>query len=118
MSDLYALLIGINCYYPNRLSDGSSYGHLQGAVGDVEATRVFLQTMRNVPDDHIFQLTSTLDLVTGEPVESPEQLPTYNNIVNNFQALTQLAPTGAHIYIHYSGHGGRTKTNYPQLKGG
>jgi serine protease inhibitor len=117
-SDLYALLIGVNCYYPNRLSDGSSYRHLQGAVGDVAATRAFLQTMRQVPDDHIFQLTSTLNLETGEPIEPAEQLPTYKNIVQKFQALTQLAPTGSHVYIHYSGHGGRTKTNYPQLKGG
>ncbi|MBE9032957.1 caspase family protein [filamentous cyanobacterium LEGE 11480] len=117
-TDLYALLIGINCYYPNRLSDGSSYGHLQGAVSDVEATRAFLKTMRQVPDDRIMQLTSTLDLNTGEPIEPAEQLPTYANIVQNFQALTNRAPAGSQIYIHYSGHGGRTVTNYPQLKGG
>jgi hypothetical protein len=115
---LYALLIGINCYYPNRLSDGSSYRHLQGAVGDVQATRAFLQTMRQVPDDHILQLTSTLNLETGEPIEPPDQLPTYANMIQKFQELGQLAPTGSQVYIHYSGHGGRTRTNYPQLKGG
>jgi Caspase domain len=117
-SGLYALLIGINCYYPNRLSDGSSYRHLQGAVGDVQATRAFLQTLRQVPDEHILQLTSTLNLETGEPIEPPEALPTYANIIQKFQELGQIAPAGSQVYIHYSGHGGRTRTNYPQLKGG
>lgn len=115
--DLYALLIGINCYYPNRLSDGSSYRNLEGAVGDVKATRSFLQTLRQVPDDHILQLTSTLNPETGEPIEPPEQLPTYANIIQKFQELGMLAPAGSQVYIHYSGHGGRSRTNYPQLKG-
>jgi hypothetical protein len=117
-TSLYALLIGINYYYPNRLSDGSSYKDLQGAVGDVLATRAFLQTMRQVPDDHILQLTSTTDEEAGEPVESPEQLPTYANIIQKFQELGNLAPAGSHVYIHYSGHGGRARTIYPKLKGG
>jgi serine protease inhibitor len=115
---LYALLIGINYYYPNRLSDGSTYKDLQGAVGDVLATRAFLQTMRQVPDDHILQLTSTTDEEAGEPVEPPEQLPTYANIIQKFQELGNLAPAGSHVYIHYSGHGGRARTIYPKLKGG
>jgi hypothetical protein len=117
-TSLYALLIGINYYYPNRLSDGSSYKDLQGAVGDVLATRAFLQTMRQVPDDHILQLTSTTDEEAGEPVEPPEQLPTYANIIQKFQELGNLAPAGSQVYIHYSGHGGRARTVYPQLKGG
>jgi serine protease inhibitor len=116
--DLYALLIGINCYYPNRLSDGSSYRNLEGAVGDVKATRSFLQTLRQVPDDHILQLTSTLNPETGEPIEALEQLPTYANIIQKFKELGTLAPAGSQVYIHYSGHGGRSRTNYPQLKGG
>ncbi len=115
---LYALLIGINYYYPNRLSDGSTYKDLQGAVGDVLATRAFLQTMRQVPDDHILQLTSTTDEEAGEPVEPPEQLPTYANIIQKFQELGNLAPAGSQVYIHYSGHGGRARTIYPKLKGG
>ncbi|NJM45894.1 MAG: hypothetical protein HC860_06710 [Alkalinema sp. RU_4_3] len=117
-TDLYALLIGINYYYPNRLSDGSTYKDLEGAVGDVLATRAFLQTMRQVPDDHILQLTSTTDEEAGEPVEPPEQLPTYANIIQKFQELGDLAPAGSQVYIHYSGHGGRARTIYPQLKGG
>ena len=116
--DLYALLVGINCYYPNRLSDGSSYRNLEGAVSDVKATRSFLQTLRKVPDDHILQLTSTLNPETGEPIEPPEQLPTYANIIQKFQELGTLAPAGSQVYIHYSGHGGRSRTIYPKLKGG
>ncbi len=117
-TELYALLIGINYYYPNRLSDGSSYGNLGGAVADVQKTRAFLQTLRQVPDDHILQLTSTLNPDTGEPLEAPAQLPTYANLIQAFQALADRAPAGAQVYIHYSGHGGRARTHYPQLKGG
>ena len=116
--DLYALLIGINYYYPNRLSDGNSYRNLEGAVGDVKATRSFLQTLRKVPDDHILQLTSTLNPETGDPIEPPEQLPTYANIIQKFKELGTLASAGSQVYIHYSGHGGRSRTIYPQLKGG
>ena len=29
-----------------------------------------------------------------------------------------MAPAGTQAYIHYSGHGGRAKTEYPKLKGG
>lgn len=31
-SNLFALLIGIDCYLPNKLSNGSSYKNLQGCV--------------------------------------------------------------------------------------
>ena len=72
--DLYALLVGINCYYLNRLSDGSSYPNLEGSVGDVKATRSFLQTLRKVPDDHILQLTSTLNPETGEQIDPLQSL--------------------------------------------
>ena len=34
-----------------------------------------------------------------------------------FAHLTEIAQPGDRLYIHYSGHGGRAQTNYPQLKG-
>ena len=117
-SNLYALLIGVNCYLPHRLSDGSYYDNLQGAVNDVNAVESFLTINLKVPESHILKLTaSNPNPVLKEPVEPPEQLPTYANMVAKFKEITEIGQAGDRIYIHYSGHGGRTTTAYPEIKG-
>ncbi|MGL4498466.1 MAG: caspase family protein, partial [Planktothrix sp.] len=117
-SNLYALLIGVDCYLPHRLSDGSFYDNLQGAVNDISAIKAFLKINLNIPESHIFKLTaSNPNPVLKEPVEPPKQLPTYANMVAKFKEITEIAQPGDHIYIHYSGHGGRTTTAYPEIKG-
>jgi len=40
---LYALLIGINCYLPNKLPDGGSYRSLKGCVRDINLIEGFLR---------------------------------------------------------------------------
>lgn len=117
--NLYALLIGINCYKPNRLSDGASYKNLGGCVRDIEHVEAHLTEVLKVPTSQILKLTSTSNgSDSREPLESPDQLATYANIVTRFKQLTEMSPTGAQVYIHYSGHGGRAKTEYPKIKGG
>ena len=106
--NIYALLVGINYYFPNTLSDGSSYSSLQGAVRDINLVESFLTEIRQVSRDNIFKLTASASPHSESPLESPEHLPTYKNIV---------ASTGDQVYIHYSGHGGRTPTLIPELKG-
>lgn len=44
-------------------------------------------------------------------------LPTYENIVNKFKEVTAKAQPQDLVYIHYSGHGGRAKTIYEDIKG-
>jgi len=116
--DLYALLIAIDAYLPNRLPNGSSYKNLGGCVRDVSHVETFLQTLRNVPADRILKLTASVnpDDIT-RPLEAPEHLPTRQNIIDRFRQLGEMAPTGAQVYIHYSGHGGRAKTIFPDIKG-
>ncbi|MBP0016711.1 MAG: caspase family protein [Cyanobacteria bacterium SBLK] len=111
-SNLYALLIGIDHY----LSDRSSYGNLGGCVRDINHVADFLKLKLKVPDDRIFSLTAS-NIGQPQPPEPPEKLPTYENMVAMFAHLTDIAQPGDQLYIHYSGHGGRAKTNYPQLKG-
>jgi hypothetical protein len=116
--DLYALLIAIDAYLPNRLPDGSSYRNLGGCVRDITHVETFLQTMRNVPADRILKLTASInpDDIT-QPLELPEHLPTRQNIIDQFRKLGEIAPSGAQVYIHFSGHGGRAKTIFPDIKG-
>ncbi len=116
ISKLYALLIGIDCYLPNQLPDGGSYKNLGGCIRDIRHVEDFLKLKLKMPPEQIFKLTAS-DIGKPEPAEPPEKRPTYENMVAMFNHLTEVAEPGDQVYIHYSGHGGRTKTNYPQLKG-
>ena len=118
MSALYALLVGINCYLPNKLSNGLFYNSLWGCVQDVLRVEDFLRSHLGLTDDRLIKLTSSRS-ETGEPPEPREQWPTYENIVNAFKELSKRAQPGDQVYIHYSGHGGRTPTTEPfyHLKG-
>jgi hypothetical protein len=112
--NLYALLIGIDYYLPGQLPNGSYYPNLGGCVRDVKRVEDYLKKTQK--PKQIFKLTSSN---TGgmEPPEPQDQLPTYENIVAKFHAITEIAQKDDQVYIHYSGHGGRAKTIYPDLKG-
>lgn len=112
----YALLIGVDCYVPHRLPDGSHYPSLSGCVRDITQVEAYLTQTLRLPDEHIFKLTAS-HIGAPEPPEPRDQWPTYAQIVAAFRRLTRLAQSGDHIYIHYSGHGGRTPTKFPDLKG-
>ena len=112
--NLYALLIGIDYYQPGQLPDGSSYSSLAGCVRDVKRVEDYLKKTQK--PKQIFKLTSS-NTGAAEPAESQDQLPTYENIVAKFHAITEIAQKDDQVYIHYSGHGGRAKTIYPELKG-
>ncbi|MEG4287966.1 caspase family protein [Microcoleus sp. C2C3] len=109
--NIYALLIGIDYYLPNRL-----YKSLKGAVRDINLVADYLLKTLNIPSEKIFKLTSPNPEV-AETIETKDPEPTYENIVAKFQAITEIAQPGEQVYIHYSGHGGRTTTIYPELKG-
>jgi hypothetical protein len=115
-SNLYALLIGVDCYLPNRLPDGGSYPSLSGCVRDITQVEAFLRRKLGMQDAQVLKLTATN---TGQvqPPEPPEKWPTYEAMVATFNRLTEMAYPGDQVYIHYSGHGGRAPTLRPDLKG-
>lgn len=116
--NLYTLLIGIDCYMPNRLPNGSYYKNLGGCVRDINHVEAFLKEEQKVPSGQILKLTATPSPTSEyEPQEPPEKLPTRKNIIDSFRKLGEMAPAGAQVYIHYSGHGGRAKTVFPKFKG-
>lgn len=117
-SDLYVLLIGIDCYMPNRLPDGSCYKNLGGCVRDISHVEAFLKEQRKVPESQILKLTASVNPGNPQqPLESSEQLPTRQNMVDHFRKLKSMAPEGSQVYIQYSGHGGRARTVYADIKG-
>ena len=111
---IHALLIGIDHYKPNRL-----YKSLKGAVRDINLVDTFLKETLKLPAESIRKLTSPNqeDAALLEVRSAQEQEPTYENIVNAFKEITELAQSGEQVYIHYSGHGGRGTTIYSELKG-
>jgi hypothetical protein len=112
---IHALLIGIDCYKPNKL-----YKSLKGAVRDINLVDKFLRETLKVPAERIRKLTSINedDTVLLAARSAQEQEPTYENIVNAFNEITETAQRGEQVYIHYSGHGGNPPTVYPNLKQG
>lgn len=115
--NVYALLIGIDHYLPNQLPGGVTYRNLKGCVRDINHVEAFLKTTFNLPDEKLFKLIAPNPESSPEPSGSQTPLPTYENIVGTFKKLTDEVPAGAQVYIHYSGHGGRTTTVFPNLKG-
>jgi Caspase domain len=115
--NFYALLIGINFYFPHRLPEGNCYKNLGGCVQDINHVETYLKDTFNLTPDQIIKLTATASDNPDQPQEPPELLPTYENIVAKFKELTAKAQPQDRVYIHYSGHGGRAKTIFESLKG-
>lgn len=112
---IHALLIGIDYYKPNQL-----YKSLKGCVRDINLVETFLKQTLQIPPQRIRKLIScdpedsTLSQIRSAQIQEP----TYENIVNAFNEITQTAERGEQVYIHYSGHGGCATTVYPNLKQG
>jgi len=109
--EYYALLIGIDCYLKNPW-----YRNLKGCVRDISHVATFLQNQLKLAPENIFKLTASSS-DAQKPTEPVEQWPTYENMVASFKRLQDKARPGDHVYIHYSGHGGRASTIFPKLKG-
>jgi hypothetical protein len=116
-SKLHAVLIGIDCYLQNLLPGGGFYPSLGGCVRDINHVEDFLVQNLKVPQANIHKLVSSRILGSDKPSESADKWPSYENMINVFKKVTDMAQSGEEVYIHYSGHGGRAITAYPKLKG-
>jgi hypothetical protein len=115
-NNMFALLIGIDFYIPGELPGGIRYPKLGGCVRDINNIEDFLKNRLKIPQFNILKLTASVG-VNSNPVEPEDRWPTYDNMVAAFQKLADTAKPGDHIYVHYSGHGGRAKTFAPEKKG-
>lgn len=112
----HALLIGIDCYLPGQLPDGTYYPNLGGCVRDITHVEEFLKSRLKLDESQIVKLTASA-VGAEKPSEPRDRWPTYENLVAAFTKLTETAQAGDHVYIHYSGHGGRATTLAPAQKG-
>ncbi len=117
MTNFYALLIGIDYYEPKP----DNYDHLRGCVRDIDKVADYLEKSLKIPTEQITRLTSPLPADKNSTADArsarKEMPPTYKNIVKAFNDVTKTAQAQDLVYIHYSGHGGRVKTIFPELKG-
>jgi hypothetical protein len=111
-SDFHALLIGVGLYGE---ATPRLYESLEGSVPDVRRMESFLREKLDFDPGRLSLLTASG--VGPEPIEPPAQRPTYENIVAALQHLLESARRGDQVYVHYSGHGGRIPTRFPELKG-
>jgi hypothetical protein len=115
MSNHYALLIGIDHYFEYPLPGGTYYPKLGGCVRDITKVYSFLTERIKIDPAQIIKLTASLG--GALPKEPENEWPTYTNMVNAFAELTAKVQKGDQVYIQYSGHGGRTTTMFPEIKG-
>src|SRR6185369_11171980 len=87
----HALLIGINHYLDNELPNGLYYKSLLGCVQDVHRVEAFLRRDLHISPENITKLTSSTPVAGAEPPEPRSQWPTYENIVNAFKRLADVA---------------------------
>ncbi len=114
-NNFYALLIGIDRYEPNRY-----YKDLKGCVRDIDLVDEYVRNTLKVPKEQIWKLTSPFEetsSLSGIRSARKEVKPTYGNIVQAFKEITDKVQPKEQVYIHYSGHGGRAVTIYPELEG-
>lgn len=71
-SGLYALLIGIDCYLPNRLPDDGYYPALSRCVRDINHVEEFLQHRLGLSEESILKLTAT-NFGSNEPSEPKDK---------------------------------------------
>lgn len=110
---VHALVMGADHYPPPEApSLGTAYPSLSGCVNDAERVANVLLACG--------MSRQNLDLlVSSAPADMAEAHgePTLHRILASFDRLFERARPGDVVWIHFSGHGGRTTTAFPTLKG-
>ncbi|KAF5000100.1 hypothetical protein FDECE_11286 [Fusarium decemcellulare] len=96
----YAVLIGIDAYPSSPLNS---------CVRDVEAIKKLLEDQLSSVDVQTLKASRSPTTERGVQADDPEVWPTCRNLELAFERVTSRAKPGELVYIHYSGHGTRTR---------
>ena len=112
---LHALLVGID-HYP----DSDLYPDLGGCAADVAAMERYLVDVLEIRSERIETLVASGDpaarrLKSSGGASTAE--PTYEGLTAALRRLEARCRAGEHALFHFSGHGGRTPTAFPDRKG-
>ncbi|EJT68497.1 hypothetical protein GGTG_13927 [Gaeumannomyces tritici R3-111a-1] len=125
--DKWAVLIGIEYYeHPAQPTTTPRYGHLgnkieyktlRGCVNDVLAVEQYLVDTINVNPEHVIKLLAPEPgrKYLSQLPPGTYRRPTYDNIVDALK-VPEGAKQGDFVYVHFSGHGARATTVFPELK--
>ncbi|KAI1822067.1 caspase domain-containing protein [Xylaria intraflava] len=106
-SKIFAVSVGINDYQSNG-AEGPR--NLLGCLNDVLIVKNILQLILHVPAANIKTLTSPA-------TSAGDDLPTKENFLkvvrNVAEAAVEKTGSDGLLFLHYSGHGGRKRTQYP-----
>ncbi|KAF3277982.1 hypothetical protein TWF970_004862 [Orbilia oligospora] len=113
----WAILIGVDYYQDGKERTDIKFRSLKGSVEDIRQIEELLRTRFDFNDPYIIRLTATTpDSGQGGPKELPPHRPTYENIIQAFERVIREANPHDIVYIHYSGHGARVDTIFPDIK--
>jgi hypothetical protein len=108
----WAILIGVGVTISRTKPDSPSSNKdrsLKGAAQDIIAVSEYLKSGLSTVDTNILTATKSHQDSATIPMEAPDRLPSLDNVTSSFKRILDLAKPGAHVYIHYSGHGTRRK---------
>lgn len=125
----WAILIGVEYYEhpeqptttPRHDSRGNEikYKTLSGCVNDVLAVEQYLVDTIKVDPKHVTKLLAPCPgrkYLSQPPIESYRDA-SYDNMVDALK-VPRGAKKGDYVYIHFSGHGARATTVFPDFKDG
>ncbi|KAI1365836.1 caspase domain-containing protein [Xylaria arbuscula] len=120
----FFVIVGIGYYAPVDEVSGkcrSRLRSLRGATVDAEAMLTYINSLKFPQPPRVYKLTSSIPTLQGskEPPEPEHERPTYENIVRVLRDVTTAVQKDKKgiVHIHFSCHGIRVKTSYPQIKG-
>ena len=110
----HSILIGVNAYPEHlKIPENARDPSLKGCVQDVQDIKKFMDGLPFPVG--VKMLTATRK--AGPPpqflAEDPQSSATYDNVLSTFENLTSVAKSGDVVYIHFSGHGTRTRAESP-----
>ncbi|KAH7183207.1 caspase domain-containing protein [Fusarium flagelliforme] len=105
-----ALLVGVNNYLKADSSTRKDNNGSAVTLDDLGGCENDVLNLKKMLDKKYGITNATIMISSSSPNAKSYQQPTYQNIENAFQKVTQTAQKGDLFFFHFSGHGARLNT--------